>query len=62
MAKKVLTEAKIHRNTSCEYSTEEKIRIVLDGLRGDDTIAEPCRSEEINQYLYYKWSKKISAN
>ena len=39
------------------YSAEEKIRIVLDGLRGEDSIAELCRREGIAQGLYYKWSK-----
>ena len=38
-------------------SSEEKIRIVLDGLRGEDSIAELCRCEGISQGLYYKWSK-----
>jgi transposase len=39
------------------YSSEEKIRIVLDGLRGEDSIAELCRREGISQGIYYKWSK-----
>lgn len=39
------------------YSAEEKIRIVLDGLRGEETIAELCRREGIAQSVYYKWSK-----
>ena len=47
----------IRRNTRRKYSTEEKIRIVLDGLRGEDSIAELCRREGIAQSLYYKWSK-----
>ena len=47
----------IKRNTRKQYSAEEKIRIVLDGLRGEDSIAEPCRREGIAQGLYYKWSK-----
>lgn len=40
-----------------QYSSEEKIRIVLDGLRGEDSIAELCRREGISQGVYYKWSK-----
>ena len=39
------------------YSAEEKIRIVLEGLRGEDSIAELCRREGIAQNLYYRWSK-----
>jgi len=47
----------IKRKTRRQYSTEEKIRIVLDGLRGEDSIAELCRREGISQGIYYKWSK-----
>ncbi len=47
----------IKRKTRKQYSAEEKIRIVLDGLRGEDSIAELCRREGIAQSLYYKWSK-----
>ena len=47
----------IKRNTRKQYSAEEKIRIVLDGLRGEESIAELCRREGIAQGLYYKWSK-----
>ena len=47
----------IMRKTRKQYSAEEKIRIVLDGLRGEDSIAELCRREGIAQGLYYKWSK-----
>ena len=47
----------IRRQTRRHYSAEEKIRIVLEGLRGDDSIAELCRKEGINQNLYYRWSK-----
>ena len=43
--------------TRKHYSSEEKIRIVLDGLRGEDSIAELCRREGISQGIYYKWSK-----
>ncbi len=42
----------IRRKTRRHFSTEDKIRIVLDGLRGDDSIAELCRREEIAQSLY----------
>jgi transposase len=47
----------IQRATRKQYSAEEKIRIVLDGLRGEDSIAELCRREGISQGVYYKWSK-----
>ncbi len=47
----------IKRKTRKQYSAEEKIRIVVDGLRGEDSIAELCRREGIAQGLYYKWSK-----
>ena len=43
----------IRRNTRRKFSTEEKIRIVLDGLRGESSIAELCRQEGINPNLYY---------
>jgi len=51
----------IRRKTRKQYSAEEKIRIVLDGLRGEDSIAELCRREGIAQGLYYKWSKDFLA-
>ena len=41
------------------YSAEEKIRIVIDGLRGDHSIAELCRKEGIAQSMYYSWSKEF---
>ena len=47
----------IRRRTRRKFSAEEKIRIVLEGLRGEDSIAELCRKEGINQNLYYRWSK-----
>jgi transposase len=47
------------RATRKQYSAEEKIRIVLDGLRGEETIAELCRIEGIAQSIYYKWSKEF---
>ncbi len=49
----------IRRATRKQYSAEEKIRIVLDGLRGEETIAELCRREGISQGLYYSWSKEF---
>ncbi len=49
----------IRRATRKHYSAEEKIRIVLDGLRGEETIAELCRHEGIAQSLYYNWSKEF---
>ena len=49
----------IRRATRKQYSAEEKIRIVLDGLRGEETIAELCRREGIAQGLYYSWSKEF---
>jgi len=53
------TVRNIRRNTRKKYSAEEKIRIVLDGLRGETTIAELYRREGTNQNLYYKWSKEF---
>ncbi len=47
----------IRRATRRQFSAEEKIRIVLSGLRGEDSIAELCRREGIVQNLYYRWSK-----
>jgi len=49
----------IRRRTRKSHSTEEKIRIVLEGLRGEHSIAELCRREGIAQSLYYKWSKEF---
>ena len=49
----------IRRATRCHFSAEDKIRIVLDGLRGQDSIAEICRKEGIAQSLYYVWSKEF---
>ena len=62
MAKKVSTEAKIRniqRKTQRQYTPEEKIRIVLGGLRSNITISELVRREGINQNLYYRWSKEF---
>ena len=53
------TVREIRRKTRRKYSTEEKIRIVLDGLKGEDSIAELCRREGIAQSLYYSWSKEF---
>jgi transposase len=47
----------IRRATRRQYSAEDKVRIVIAGLRGEDSIAELCRTEGINQNLYYRWSK-----
>ena len=47
----------IRRATRRHFSAEDKIRIVLDGLRGADSIVELCRREGIVQNLYYRWSK-----
>ena len=49
----------IRRATRRHFSAEDKIRIVLDGLRGEDSIAEICRKEGIAQSLYYVWSKEF---
>ena len=49
----------IRRATRKRHSSEEKIRIVLDGLRGEASIAELCRREGIAESLYYAWSKEF---
>ncbi len=62
MGKKVSAESTIRtirRKTRRQYNAEEKIRIVLEGLRGEETIAALCRREGIAQSLYYKWSKEF---
>ena len=62
MGQKASAEATIktiRRKTKRKYNAEEKIRIVLEGLRGDGTIAELCRREGIAESLYYKWSKEF---
>src|SRR5213592_2098431 len=56
-AKQVVKE--IRRVTRRQFSAEEKIRIVLTGLRGEDSIAELCRREGIVENLYYRWSKEF---
>jgi len=47
----------IKRKTNRRYSTEEKIRLILEGLRGEDSVANLCRKYGINDSVYYKWSK-----
>jgi transposase len=49
----------IRRATRRHFTAEDKIRIVLEGLRGEDSIAELCRREGIVQNLYYRWSKEF---
>jgi transposase len=65
-AKPVTTKAEaekavkdIRRTTRKIHNAEEKIRIVLTGLRGEDSIAELCRREGIAQSLYYSWSREF---
>lgn len=53
------TVRRIRRQTRKQYSAEDKIRIVIDGLRGELSVAELCRREGISQSLYYKWSKEF---
>ena len=60
MSKKVSSESvvrDIRRQTRKKYSSEEKVRIVLEGMRGEESIVEICRREGISSNLYYKWSK-----
>ena len=56
-AEKVVKD--IRRKTRRQFSAEEKIRIVLEGLRGEISIAELCRREGIARSLYYSWSKEF---
>jgi len=49
----------IKRKTRRKFSSEEKIRVVLEGLRGEESIAELCRREGISPNLYYNWSKEF---
>ena len=49
----------IRRKTRKKYSLEEKVRIVLEGLRGEESIAALCRREGIPSNLYYRWSKEF---
>ncbi len=53
------TVREIKRRTRRRFSPEEKIRIVLQGLRGEDSIAELCRREGLHQNQYYRWSKEF---
>lgn len=62
MAQKSDPEARvreIRRETRRRYSAEEKIRIVLEGLKGEESVAELCRREGISPNLYYNWSKEF---
>ncbi len=56
-AEKVIKD--IRRATRKQYSAEEKIRIVLEGLRGEESIAALCRREGIAESIYYNWSKEF---
>ena len=49
----------IKRRTRRKFGPEDKIRIVLQGLRGEDSIAELCRREGLHQNQYYRWSKEF---
>lgn len=51
----------IKRRTRRQFGAEDKIRIVLQGLRGEESIAEICRKEGLHQNLYYRWSKEFLA-
>ena len=53
------TVRNIRRKTRRKYTSEEKIRIVLEGMRSEYSVAELCRREGINQNLYYKWTKEF---
>jgi transposase len=62
MAKEGSAEATIRdikRKTRRKYSSEEKIRIVIEGLRGEQSVADLCRREGIAESLYYSWSKEF---
>lgn len=53
------TVREIKRRTRRQFGAEDKIRIVLQGLRGEESIAEICRKEGLHQNLYYRWSKEF---
>jgi transposase len=53
------TVREIRRATRRKFSVEEKVRIVLEGLRGEQTVSELCRREGIAPTVYYKWSKSF---
>jgi len=57
MAKQKDVITQIRKATRRKFSADEKIRIVLEGLRGQQSIAEICRREGIAASIYYKWSK-----
>jgi transposase len=60
MSKKKTTQSiikDVQRKTRRKFSAEEKIRIVVEGLRGEESISEICRKESIHPNQYYKWSK-----
>ena len=62
MSEKSSPEARvreIHRKTRRRFSSEEKIRIVLEGLKGEESVAELCRREGISPNPYYNWSKEF---
>ena len=50
---------KVRQSTRRRYSAEEKIRIVMEGIRGDDSISDLCRREGISSNVYYKWLKEF---
>src|SRR5215469_16480009 len=58
-AEQIVKEIRRATATRRQFSAEEKIRIVLSGLRGEDSIAELCRREGIVQNLYYRWSNEF---
>lgn len=49
----------IRRRTQRKHTAEDKIRVVLEGLKGEESIAELCRREGVSQSLYYNWSKQF---
>ena len=49
----------IKRRTRRHFGAEDKIRVILQGLRGEESIAEICRKEGLHQHLYYRWSKEF---
>ena len=57
MAKNIIAE--IRKNTRRKFSANEKIRIVVEGLRGQIPISDLCRREKISPSQYYKWSKQF---
>ena len=57
MARRAIRE--VRAATRRKFSAEEKIRIILEGLRGEETISELCRREGIAPTVYYKWSKSF---